>query len=343
MAPLPDTIDTVEQLDELLSRPDPAMVEMLGRLDGDIMIVGCGGKMGPTLTRLALRAVDQASTGATVYGVARRPCDDLARAGAEILTCDMLDLDSVAALPPVKNVLYLIGRKFGSTGSEELTWAVNTIAASHAGRTFAAWGARVVAFSTGCVYPIVDVASGGATEQTPPAPIGEYAMSCLGRERMFDYHSSDAGLAVLHYRLNYAQELRYGVLVDVARAVLADEPVDITTDYANVIWQGDACNQALRCLAHASSPPAILNITGPEMVSIPQAAERFGELLGRDVTFTGEATGRGYLSNAARAAERFGPPSVSPEQLIEWIAHWLTIGGQGLDKPTHFQTQDGRF
>lgn len=341
MTELPTCIDNEEQLDELLSRPRAETVDMFRRLEGDVLVLGAGGKMGPSLVGCALRARDEAGSVAKVYAVARRELGELREAGAETIACDLLADGAVDKLPDAENVLYLVGRKFGSTGSEQLTWAVNVLAAGRAARRFAS--SRIVMFSTGCVYPVMDVSTGGATERTPPEPVGEYAMSCLGRERMFEYVSAEFGTEVLQFRLNYAHELRYGVLVDVASRVRATEPVDLTTGYANVLWQGDACNVALLCLDRAASPPAVLNVTGPEVVSIRLAAERFGEVLGRDVRFAGEENGRGYLSNAARATEWFGPPSVPAETLIEWVAHWTKRNGPTLDKPTHFETQDGTF
>jgi nucleoside-diphosphate-sugar epimerase len=238
----------------------------------------------------------------------------------------------------------MVGRKFGSVGQEHLTWAVNVIAACNAARRFAECAdSRIVAFSTGCVYPLMHVSTGGATEQTPPDPIGEYAMSCLGRERMFDYFSQAAGLKVLHFRLNYAVELRYGVLYDLASKVAGGQPVDVTTDFVNVIWQGDVCNRALLCLELAESPARALNITGPEMLSVRQVAEKIGRLLDKPVTFTGRESGIGYLSNASQANAMFGDPSVGSDKVIDWVAHWFGIGGVGLGKPTHFETQDGKY
>lgn len=341
MPDLPETIETEAQLDELLSRPSEAVVEMFRRLKGDVLILGAGGKVGPSLTRCALRAREQAGSGATVYAVARREDNALRQAGAETQACDLLDDDALAKLPEAENVLYLVGRKFGSTGSEHLTWAVNVLAAAKAAERYAR--SRVVMFSTGCVYPVMDVSTGGATEQTPPEPVGEYAMSCLGRERMFEYVSRQRGARVLQFRLNYAHELRYGVLVDVARKVRAGEPVDVTTGFANVLWQGEVCNQALLCLDHAASPPAVLNVTGPEVVSIREAAGRFGEVMGTTARFAGQENGRGYLSNASKATELFGPPSVPAGLLIDWVAHWVAHDGATLEKPTHFETQDGKY
>jgi len=341
MMELPEAIETVDQLDELLSRPSEALVELLADLEGDVMVLGAGGKIGPSLARMAQRAMDASGAARTVYAVDVAPLQTLAAAGLTTLACDLLDPAAVEALPRCGNVIYLAGRKFGSTGAEHLTWAINVAVPQVVARTFA--GSRIVVFSTGCVYPVMHVDTGGAAEQTPPEPVGEYSMSCLGRERMFDYFSHERGLKVLQFRLNYAVELRYGVLVDVGRKVFAGEPVDVTTGYANVLWQGDVCDRALRCLPLAASPPAVLNVTGPETISIRDVAERFAKLFNRPARFSGQENGLGYLSNASRANELFGPPAVPVERIIEWTARWIARGGEDLGKPTHFETQDGKY
>jgi nucleoside-diphosphate-sugar epimerase len=338
---IPEKLNTVEELNELLSRPSEALVAFMKEPEGDIMIVGAGGKIGPTMARTARRAIAEAGVAKTVYAVDVVELKDLAAEGIETIQCDMLDLDAVSKLPKVDNIVYMIGRKFGSTGSESLTWAINDIVAYHAARAFQ--GCRIAAFSTGCVYPVVHMSTGGATEDTPPAPIGEYAMSCLGRERMFDFYADNGKEEVVHIRLNYAVECRYGVLYDVAAKVWNGEPVDITTGYANVIWQGDACNQVLRALSLASSPATILNVTGPEMFSIRTVAKRFAAIMGKEVTFQGEENGYGYLSDATRANGLFGNPSVPLARIIEWTARWVMSGGESLGKPTHFETQDGKY
>ena len=337
----PETIDTVEALEEALSRPSEKLVELMGSLDGDVMVLGAGGKIGPTLTRMALRAVADAGAKKDVLAVDVAPLPALADAGARTLACDLLDLSAVENLPRCPNVIYMAGRKFGSTGGEHLTWAMNVVVPYHVARTFT--DSRIVVFSTGCVYPIVDVADGGATERTPPDPVGEYSMSCLGRERMFDYYSRTGGEKVLQFRLNYSVELRYGVLVDVAGKVFRGEPVDVTTGFANVLWQADVCDRALRCLPLADSPARALNVTGPETFSIREVAHEFGRLFGKDAEIAGEENGRGYLSDAAEANRLFGPPSVTLEQVIRWTAHWIQRGGEELGKPTHFETQDGKY
>ncbi len=341
MRDLPGTIDTVRQLEELLSTPSEPLIELVKSLDGDVMVLGAGGKIGPTLARMAKRAVDAAGAEKQVCAVDLADLPALADAGIRTITCDLLDLAAVEALPRCGNIVYMAGRKFGSTGGEHVTWAMNVVVPYHVARTFT--DSRIVVFSTGCVYPIVDVATGGATEQTPPGPVGEYSMSCLGRERMFDYYSRTCGERVLQFRLNYSVELRYGVLVDVAAKVYRGEPVDVTTGFANVLWQGDVCDRALRCLPLADSPPKVLNVTGPETISIREVAHEFARLFGRDVRIAGEENGLGYLSNAAEATALFGEPSVPLERIIEWTAHWIRLGGEDLGKPTHFETQDGRY
>ena len=338
---LPDLITGTEQLEEVMSIPAPGLVAAMGRLSGDFIVLGAGGKMGPTIVRMLLRAVAAAGSGQRVYAVARRPLPALAELGAETLECDFLDSAAVAKLPQVENVIYMVGRKFGSTGQEHQTWAVNVMAAANVARHYRA--ARIAAFSTGCVYPIMDIASGGATEATPPAPVGEYAMSCLGRERIFDHYAATCGTRVVHIRLNYSLELRYGVLADVAQRVANGEEIDLTTGYANGIWQGDACNQIIQALEYAASPAVPLNITGPETFSIRQVAGDFGRLLEKPPRFVGTENGRGYLNNATLANGLYGNPSVPLGRVIEWVAHWIKIGGSSSGKPTHFEAQDGQF
>ena len=341
MVGLPKVIQSVEELDELLSRPNPGLIESLKSLSGDIMILGAGGKVGPTVALMAKRAVAAAGLKKKVFAVDVVPLDALAKQGLETLTCNMLDLDAVNKLPRVENIVYMVGRKFGSTGGESLTWAINVIVPYHVARTFR--DARIAAFSTGCVYPVTHVFGGGSVEADPPDPVGEYAQSCLGRERMFDYFATEKGEKVVHIRLNYSVELRYGVLVDIATKVWNGQPVDVTTGFANVIWQGDACSQVLQGLGAASSPAAILNVAGPETFAVRKVAQRFGELMGKAVTITGEENGRAYLSNSAKATSLFGYPAVPLGKILEWTADWVKAGGASLGKPTHFETQDGKY
>ncbi len=342
---LPETIETEVDLDALMAQPYPETVELMRRLDGDIAILGVGGKMGPSLARLAVNACREAGIAKRVIGVARfsdpSQRELLEKYGVETVVCDLSDIDAVRRLPKVKNVLYLAGRKFGTTGSEAQTWIQNVVVPANVAQTFA--DSRIVAFSTGCVYPLLGPESGGSRESDAPAPVGEYANSCLGRERVFENYSREKGTPVLIYRLNYAIDLRYGVLADIAQRVAAGEPVDLTVGSANCLWQGDANNRALLSLELAASPAAALNITGPETLSVRELAGEFGRLLGREVTFTGTEGGKCYLSNAARSVELWGAPRVSVDRMIQWTAAWIQRGGRNLGKPTHFTVTDGQF
>jgi nucleoside-diphosphate-sugar epimerase len=337
----PERIESEDELEELLSRPSPELVQDFAALEGDVMVLGASGKIGPSLARMALRATQQSGPPRRIYAVARSPMPELGAAGAHTLACDLLDLEAVRRLPRVPNVIYMAGRKFGSSGSEWLTWAANVLAPHHVAATFD--DARLLVFSTGCVYALAHISTGGSTENDPPDPVGEYAMSCLGRERVFDYYSAERGARVLHIRLNYAVELRYGVLADVATRVWRGQPVDVTTGYANVIWQGDVCDQVLRAWPLVASPSRALNITGPETISIRWLAQRFGELMGKPALIQGQENGLGYLSNAAQAARLFGYPRVPLGTAIAWVADWVQCGKPTLNKPTHFEAQDGRY
>lgn len=343
---LPDVIDTEEALDELMSRPSQDLVAMMSRLDGDIIILGVAGKMGVSLSVAATRAIAAADSNQRVIGVARfsdpRTREYLEAQGVATIQCDLLDRQAVADLPRVANVVYMVGRKFGTRGSEDLTWAANVIAPDNVGAHFT--GSRIVVFSTGCVYPLVPVGTGGCTEETLVDPTGEYAQSCLGRERVFGYWSRTSGTPVCLVRLNYAVDLRYGVLHDIAWRVYEGQPVSLSASHFNAIWQGDANRQALRCLEHCAVPPEVLNVTGPETISVRAVAEAFGRLFGREVRFEGEdRDARMYLSNAGRAMARFGYPSVPLMTLVRWQADWILRGGRSLNKPTHFEVVDGRF
>jgi nucleoside-diphosphate-sugar epimerase len=342
---LADSIRDVEHLEDLLSEPSAGAVEALARLPGDLVLLGVGGKMGPTLARMARRASDAAGGRRRVFGVARFSspglADRLQAHGVEPVRCDLLDPGQLDRLPDADNVVALLGMKFGATGQEALTWAMN----SHLPAVVCARyrKARVVAFSTGNVYGLSPVHLGGALETDPPRPAGEYAISCLGRERMYEYFSRTWGMPMALLRLNYACELRYGVLVDIARKVQAGEPIDLTMGHLNAIWQGDANAMALCAFAQLSSPPTVLNLAGPELLSVRRVAEEFGRLLGRPVAFCGAEAADALLSNAQRAHARFGYPSVPVGRLIGWVADWVRRGGASLDRPTHFEVRDGKF
>lgn len=335
----------VEHLEDLLSTPTPGVIEALGRLDGDVLVLGVGGKMGPTLARMARRALDVAGKKRDVIGVARfsEPGSEerLRQFGVQTIRADLLDPAQLARLPEAPLVVFMAGLKFGTTGREPWTWAVNTFSPGLVGLRYRT--SRIVAFSTGNVYGPILVDQGGSRESDPLDPRGEYAMSCLGRERIFEYVSCMHGTPVVLFRLNYAVELRYGVLVDLARKVQAREPIDLTTGMVNVIWQADANAQALQALDHAASPPLVLNVTGPEQLRVREVAERFGELLGISPIFQGTESPESLLSDASKAQALFGPPRVGVDQLIAWVADWLQKGGPVLEKPTRFEAADGRF
>ncbi len=332
---------TEEELDEYLSRPTDRLIQMMKSLSGDIMILGAGGKMGPSVAMTARKALDKAGVSREVIAVDKKPLKHMEEKGIRTIECDLLNYEDVRNLPRAENIIFMAGRKFGEVGSEPLTWMINCIVPYNTASCFTE--SRWVAFSTGCVYPLVPTDGKGCSEDVAPAPVGEYAHSCLGRERIFDYFSQKYGFPLLHFRLNYSVELRYGVLVDVARAVHNNEPVSRSVTKANILWQADAVERALLSLQYGSSPPRILNVTGKDTIDILEVARTFGRIFGKEVRFTGEDTGMGYLSDASQSIELFGEPSVSVEQMIEWIADWLRRGGRLYDAPTHFEVTDGQF
>jgi len=341
----PEKISGTEELTELLSRPSEALVEMMKRTDGDFMFLGVGGKMGPTMALMARRASEAAGTPRRIIGVSRfsKPAEQefLEKNGIETLRGDLLDRTFLESLPKVKNVIFLAGMKFGSEDNLPLTWAMNTYLPALVAHYFTE--SRIVALSTGTVYPLVPVSSGGSVETDKIEAVGEYAQSCLGRERMFQYGSLRYGTPAILIRLNYAVEMRYGVLVDIARKVFQGEPVDLTMGCFNAIWQGDANDMILRSLEQASSPAGILNITGPGILRVRDVAKTFGKRFGRKPIFTGKEADTALLNNAAKAFDLFGPPHVPLEQVIEWLAGWMLEGQEILNKPTHFEVRNGKF
>lgn len=342
---LPSTIQTNAELEELLSRPTPAALAGLQSLDSDLVIVGVSGKMGPTLARMAVRGLALLGLPFKVFGVARfsQPGSQeaLAAVGVETISQDLLDRKGLDRLPDSRNLILMAGQKFGSTGNPHMTWAINTYLPGLVAERYRQ--ARMVLFSTGNVYPLTRVVEGGSREEDAPDPVGEYANSCLGRERVVDYFSRAHGLRAAIMRLNYAVEMRYGVVLDIAQKVYTGQPVDLSMGAANVIWQGDANGQALGLLSHCAAPPAIYNITGPETVSVRRLAAQFGQLFGVDPLFTGQEGQTALLSNASRAQALFGYPTVSLQRLTGWVADWVRREGETLNKPTHFETRDGRF
>ncbi|MAF64463.1 MAG: epimerase [Planctomycetes bacterium] len=338
-------METVDALEECLSRPTAAVIDDLAALDGDLVVLGAGGKMGPSLARMARRALDAGGAPHDVIAVSRfsgeGPRARLEQAGVRTLSADLLDPGTVDALPSAAGVFFLVGTKFGTSLDVARTWAVNDELARAVAARYS--GVPTVVFSSGNVYPFVPVEGPGADERTQPAPVGEYARSVLARERAFAQRAACAGTPVLQYRLNYAVELRYGVLVDVARRVLAGEPVDLAMGWLNAIWQGDACAAALRCLPLCACPPKALNVTGSERLSVRWLAEEFGARFARPPLFSGEERETALLSDATMALERFGPGRVSIERAIDWTAAWLRAGGEIWDKPTGFERRDGAF
>jgi len=339
---VPDTIASEEQLENVLAAPYPETVDLMRRLEGDILILGAGGKMGPSLAHLAREAVRAAGVPKRVIAVSRfSERERLARVGVETIACDLLDEAALRTLPRARNVIFMAGRKFGVLGAEAAFWTTNAVLPADVARTFC--DANIVAFSTGCVYALVAPATGGSVETDPIAPVGEYAWSCAARERVLEHFAGRHGTKMLFFRLNWAIDLRYGVLLDVAQSVFARRPVDVTVNAANMIWQGDANNRVLLCLQHTANPPAALNVTGPELLSIEALAREFGQRFGVEVAFVGVDLGRAYLSNAARSIALFGPPKVSVARMIDWVADWVARGGRTLGKPTHYQVTDGQF
>ncbi|HWE41861.1 MAG TPA: NAD(P)-dependent oxidoreductase [Gemmatimonadaceae bacterium] len=336
-----------EELDEELSTPRDATVAALARAPGDIIILGAGGKMGPTLARMAVRAAETADGGARrrVIAVSRFSSptaeDSLRRAGVDTLRCDLLDRDAVRRLPAVPNVIYMAGQKFGTSDAPPRTWMQNVVVPAICAERYA--GARIVAFSTGNVYPLTPRTSGGSRETGPLAPVGEYAASCLGRERVFEHYSATAGTKVAIVRLNYAIDLRYGVLVDIASAVLQGRPVPLAMGHVNVIWQGDANRVALELLPHASSPPFVVNVTGGEAIAVRAAAQELARRMRREATFSGEEAPTALLSDSAKMRKLLGPPAMPLGTLFDWVAAWVSAGNPLLGKPTGFEKRDGAF
>jgi nucleoside-diphosphate-sugar epimerase len=338
-------IKTVEELEERLSRPTAAAVSAMADLDGDLLILGAGGKMGPSLAALARRAADQAKVRKRIIAVSRFAGDSarrqLSSQKIETIACDLLEPGELAKLPDVKNVIFMAARKFGTTGSAHLTWAMNTYLPGLVAERYRA--SRIVAFSTGNVYPLRAVHQGGAAESEPVDPQGEYAQSVLGRERMFEYGSHKWGTPVTILRLNYAVELRYGVLADIGQAVFERRPIDLRMGFVNVIWQRDANSVCLRSFEHCQAPPLILNLTGPETLSVRHVAEEFGRHFGVEPVFEFEESSTALLNDATKSHALFGCPEVGPSEVVEWIAGWLRSNRPMLNKPTHFATRDGKF
>ncbi|RYF43068.1 MAG: NAD(P)-dependent oxidoreductase [Comamonadaceae bacterium] len=338
---LPPRFEDAEHLEEVMTRPSLELSADLDRASGDIMVLGVGGKMGPTLARMAKRA----APGRRVIGVARFSQaglrERLEREGVECIEADLLSRDAIASLPQAANIVFMAGRKFGSSGSEWLTWAMNAHVPALVAERFER--SRIVAFSTACVYPFVDTAGDGARESTPPtAPSGEYANSCVARERMFEHFSHEHRTPGRLLRLSYAIDMRYGVLHDVAQKILRREAIDLAMGYANIIWQGDANEWALRSLAYCDIPTSPLNISGPK-VSIRKMAQELGRRLGIEPVLTGQEAPTAWLVDCAAAHRLFGEPKVGLDTMLDWTASWVARGGASLGKPTHYEARDGKY
>jgi dTDP-4-dehydrorhamnose reductase len=339
-------ITTEGELEAALSEPTPQLIEDISTLDGDVVVLGAGGKMGPTLSRMARRALDMAGrSDVRVYAVSRswsaKSGEQLNAHGVKTVTADLSSDRQFATVPSAPNVVYMVGSKFGTSTAPHKAWTTNTVLAAIVARRFAE--AQMVAFSTGNVYPLVPVTGGGSHEEDSVGPIGEYAMSCLGRERVLEGASEEFNLSVCVVRLNYAVELRYGVLTDVARRVLYGQPIDVSMGYVNVVWQRYASEVALRCFRHVAKPPLVLNVTGPETVSVRSVATKCAELLNAKAQLVGVESESALLSNAGRCHAMFGYPDVDLDTLVHWVTAWLQAGGATWDRPTKFERRDGRF
>lgn len=340
-------IRAVEELEDRLSEPSAKLVEFMGRLDGDLAVLGAGGKMGPSLVKLVSRAFENSKSRRKkrIIAVSRFSSldirKDLESYSLEVIPIDLLDESQLQNLPDARNIIFMAGQKFGTTGNEYNTWATNVYLAGRVAEKFK--NSKIVAFSTGNVYPLVPQVSGGATEETLPSPIGEYAQSRLAAERILEFFSRRNNTPISIIRLNYAVELRYGVLHDIGKAVMEHKPIDLKMGWVNVIWQRDANEIAIRSLDFASSPPAVFNVTGSDCISVREIAEKFGKIFGTKPEFSGSEGSNALLSNSSKSDRIFGGSNVTLDQMIEWVAEWLATGGPSLDKPTHFQETEGKF
>lgn len=336
---------TLQQLEYDLLAPSPALKNDLAKIDGDILFLGIGGKMGPSMAKLAKRACLEMNDHRRIIGASRfsnpELKTDLEKDGIETISVDLLKEDDLRRLPSVKNIIYLAGNKFGTTGKEPFTWAMNAYLPGRVAEQFK--HSRIVAFSTGNVYPFLPITQGAPSEEVTPNPVGEYGQSCFGRERIFQYFSEKNQTPTLIYRLNYAVDFRYGVLLEIAKSVLQEKPIDVTAGIVNVIWQGDANEIAIRSFLHTSSPAKILNVTGPETLSVRWIAQQFGQRFDKIPHFLGEEASNALMNNASEAHRLFGYPKTTIQEMLDITATWLLAGGETWNKETHFQERAGKF
>jgi nucleoside-diphosphate-sugar epimerase len=336
---------TLQEIEHTLITPSAALIEDIKKVEGDVMVLGAGGKMGPDLSKMLKNAVDAAGVLKKVIAVSRfsNPAhkEELESFGIEVIACDLMNEQDLRNLPEVGHIVYMIGHKFGTQGNQPATWAINAYLPGRVAETFRR--STIVAFSTGNVYPFYPVHSKGPTEKDTPGPVGEYAQSCLGRERILEFFSKKYAIPMAVIRLNYAVEVKYGVLLDIAQAVKEERPIDLRMGYVNIIWQGDAIDMALRALRHGACPPHLVNVTGPEPIAVRTIAMKFAERFGKKPFFQHKEEDTALLSDAGHACQLFGAPSTSLDTMIDYVAQWISEGGDTLDKPTHFQERKGKF
>ena len=340
----PPSVDSEDALDDLLTSPRRQLVQFIKTLTSPLLILGAGGKMGPSLTVLAKRAAVAAGHPLEVIAASRfteRAARDWLEArGVKTLVADALQREDLAALPDADNVIYLVGQKFGTSNNPARTWIANTLAPALAAERFRS--SRIVALSTANVYPLASVAAGGSREDAPLNPLGEYANAAVARERVFEYFSQQYGTAIALLRLSYALDLRYGVIADIAEKVLRGEPIPLASGHFNAIWQGDANEFILRSFAFAASPATAFNLSGP-MLSVRSVAEQLGGLLHRQPVFEGTESGTALVCNTARMAGLLGTPATPLDSILRWTAEWVRNNRRSLNRPTHFETRDGTY
>lgn len=343
--PLPEYIDDEETLNEVMTRPSPALLEWVEKLSDPLLVLGAGGKMGPSLAVLAKRAAQESGVPLRVLAVSRYSDADARRwleeKGVETIAFDLLDHKNYDSLPDAQDVIYMVGLKFGTAQNPAMTWVMNTLVPSYVAERYAQ--SRIVALSTGNVYPLVPVSSGGSRESDPMDPTGEYGNACMARERLFDYYSQQNGTLMALIRLNYAVDLRYGVLVDIGQKVYAGEPIDVTNGHLNCIWQGDANDMIIRSLALVDAPARPVNLTYPEVFSVRSLARELGALMDRQPVLVGEEANTAYLNNAEFICEHLGMPLTPIPTVLRWTAKWIENNGRLLNKPTHFEVRDGKY